>query len=460
MSPVARGIPTFEQRDRKYASEIELCCEDMSATPLGGGECGMKSVRDGAFLRTVTVVAACLGILVFHVTAGCNDQQADMVADAPNVEIAAETGGNSLNAPGRENLQVVLSAVTEGLSRPTNVASASDGSNRLFVCEQGGPLRIVEETGELLPEPFLDLSGVVNSTGEAGLLSVAFHPDYAANGRLFVNFVSDREGVARSYISQYQVDPGNPNRVDPNSERVLLRVDQPTYYHNGGLLLFGPDGYLWCGFGDGGHGTPESAQDNSNLLGTLVRIDIDNGDPYRIPRDNPFVDDDGSRDEIYAYGLRNPWRFAIDHETGSIFAADVGANDWEEINLVEAGGNYGWPMMEGTHCYPPGSECDATGLELPIHEYTIRNVSHCAIIGGEVYRGDSHPGLNGVYFFGDFCSGAIWSLAQRDGEWQADLELRSDLRISAFGTGEDGAMYVVDLTGGLYRMDFQPHQAD
>ncbi len=391
---------------------------------------------NASLIRVMIVALVCAGLGVAGTIAGCDGRN------------ATET---------IEHLELELSQIADGFSRPIHVTSAGDGSGRLFVTEQTGAIRIIDPDGQVLPEPFLDLSGVVNPTGEAGLLSVAFHPDYSNNGRLFVNFVSDREGIARSYVSEFEVDPEDPNRVQAGSERVLFSVDQATYYHNGGLLLFGPDGYLWCGLGDG-HGPPEVAQDNSNLLGALLRIDVDNGDPYGIPNDNPFVDDAQARDEIYAYGFRNPWRFSIDHETGRIFVADVGADDWEEVNLVEAGGNYGWPMMEGTHCYPPGTDCDPTGLELPIYEYTIRDVEHCAIIGGEVYRGERYPGLEGVYFFGDWCSGVIWSLLERDGEWEAQTQLDSNLRISSFGLDEDGEMYVVDLEGGVYRMDF--HQPE
>ncbi|MGM0492759.1 MAG: PQQ-dependent sugar dehydrogenase [Armatimonadota bacterium] len=362
--------------------------------------------------------------------------------------------GGGGGGDGPERLQLVLTQVGEGFDRPNYVTSANDGTRRLFVVEQGGTIRIIDPSGQVLSEPFLDLSDIVVNTGEAGLLSVAFHPDYGDNGRLFVYFVSDRSGSLRSYVAEFHVSAGNANRVDPATERVLIEVEQGATNHNAGLVTFGPDGYLWCSLGDGGT-VASDAQDLGNLLGALLRIDVDRGDPYGIPGDNPLVGRAGAREEIFAYGFRNPWRYSIDHPTGRVFVGDVGQNQWEEIDLVEAGGNYGWPIMEGPDCFPPGSSCDTTGLELPIYEYS-HDGDVCAVTGGYVYRGDRHPSLRGVYFFADYCSGVIYRLTEDDGQWQAQAELETDLQIPSFGTDEDGEMYVVDIGGGVYRMDFEP----
>lgn len=355
-------------------------------------------------------------------------------------------------------LRLVLTPVADGFQRPNYVTSANDGTRRLFVVEQRGTIRIIDASGQVLAQPFVDLTGVVNDFGEAGLLSVAFHPNYQSNGRLFVYFVSDRGGSTKSYVSEFRVSAGNPNQVDPGSERVLFEVDQAGYFHNGGLVSFGPRGLLWCALGDGGGATRPNAQDRSDLLGTVVRIDVDSGDPYGIPPDNPFVSQAGVREEIYAYGFRNPWRYSIDPASGRLFVADVGENTWEEVNLVEAGGNYGWPIMEGPECFPPGTNCDTSGLELPVHAYTHGQGGVCSVTGGYVYRGNRYPRLRGVYFFADYCAGTIWRLQQSGGGWQRIEELDTQLRITSFGVDWDGEMYVVDLGGGVYRMDFEAQQ--
>lgn len=350
------------------------------------------------------------------------------------------------------NLELRL--ITDALDEPLYATHADDGSGRLFVVEKAGTIRIVTD-GNVSPTPFLDIRQLVGSTGsEQGLLSAAFHPDYATNGRFFVNY-TDTNGD--TVIARYSVSD-DPDRADPNSARTILILDQPYANHNGGLLLFGPDGYLWVGTGDGGSaGDPhDNAQNPQVLLGKMLRLDVDAGDPYAIPPDNPFVGDPGVRDEIWTMGLRNPWRYSFDRATGDLYIADVGQNAYEEIDLQRAnsrgGENYGWSMMEGFHCYPPRTGCNQRGLALPIAEYS--HELGCSVTGGYVYRGSAYPRLAGAYYFGDYCSGLIWALYQNEaGEWTKTRLLDTDLSISSFGEDGTGEVYLTDLRGGgLYQL--------
>ncbi len=344
--------------------------------------------------------------------------------------------------------EIVLQAIVTGLSDPLYLTHAGDRSGRLFVVEQAGVIRIVKE-GRLLSRPFLDIRSRVVSGGEMGLLSVAFHPQYERNGRFFVNYTAERGGL-KTIIAEYRVS-SNPDVADPD-ERVLLTIDQPYRNHNGGLNKFGPDGMLYIGMGDGG-----SARDPHNngqrldtLLGKMLRIDVDGGTPYRVPPDNPFVNRAGARDEIWAYGLRNPWRFSFDRATGRLFVGDVGQNAWEEIDLIEKGRNYGWRIMEGAHCHIPQTDCDTNGLVLPIAEY--RTSQGCAVTGGYVYRGTRLRDLVGRYVFGDYCGGQIWVLTERAGRFRMTLLMNTSHRISSFGEDEAGELYAVDHAGGVYRL--------
>jgi glucose/arabinose dehydrogenase len=344
-------------------------------------------------------------------------------------------------------LAVQLRPVLTDLDQPLHVAHAGDGSGRLFIVEQAGVIRILRE-GRLLPSPFLDIRQRVIAGGEMGLLSVAFHPRYAANGRFFVNYTSP-EGGLKTVIAEYRVSRGNPNVADP-TERILLEIAQPFRNHNGGLNLFGPDGMLYIGMGDGGSaGDPmNNGQRLDTLLGKMLRIDVDGGTPYRSPPDNPFVGRAGARPEIWAYGLRNPWRFSFDRATGRLHAGDVGQNALEEVDLIERGGNYGWSIMEGSRCYRT-SNCSTTGLRPPIAEYP--HADGCSITGGLVYRGSRVRELVGRYLFGDYCSGRVWALAESTGgRWSMSPVLQTSLGISSFGEDQDGDAYVVDLRGGLY----------
>lgn len=357
---------------------------------------------------------------------------------------------------------VKLEPVVSGLFKPVYVAHAKDGSDRLFVVEKSGVIRIVKD-GVLIPEPFLDIRARVISEEstppggvEQGLLSVAFHPEYVANGRFFINYTVLKD--QSTIVAEYHVT-ANSNLADGNGERVILQITQPHHRHNGGQLQFGPDGLLYIGTGDGGGSSSGGGRNNSQNLRTLhgkiLRIDINSDRPYTIPPDNPFVDQPGVRPEIYAYGFRNPWRFSFDRCDGSLFLGDVGQSTWEEIDLVIESGNYGWKTMEGTHCYFPSQSCVRTGLRLPISEYRhlrLDKKGGNAVIGGYVYRGRRFPGLTGRYFFGDLVSTRLWSLTQtRSGSnhWERQELLEMGFQVSSFGEGEDGELYVLDYSNGM-----------
>ncbi len=347
------------------------------------------------------------------------------------------------------NLTPVL---TKGLKDPVYLTHAGD--NRLFIVERPGTFRIIQN-GELLPEPFLDISDRAKPGAERGLLSVAFHPNYAENGTFFVNY-TDSEG--NTIISRFLVTD-NPNLADAASELKLLTIPQPFPNHNGGLVKFGPDGYLYVGMGDGGGAgdSLEHGQNGNTLLGAMLRVDVDGSNAeanYAIPADNPFVDSK-SRNEIWAIGVRNPWRFSFDRETGDLMMADVGQGEKEEINFQPAassgGENYGWNILEGSDCYN-NDTCDDSGTVLPIYEYGHEN-GRCSITGGYIYRGQQFPSLTGNYFFGDYCSGEIWALTPaNNNSWSAQYLIDTDLNIASFGEDVSGEIYVIDLKGGIYQI--------
>lgn len=360
--------------------------------------------------------------------------------------VSAETGRD----PAQEGLIALAPIVTKGLESPVFLTHAGDGSGRLFVVEQPGRIRMLERGG-LLPGPFLDITERVLAGGERGLLGLAFHPDYRRNGRLFVNYTRQSDGA--TVVAEYRRG-ASPALASPD-ERILMVVPQPFANHNGGMVAFGPDGFLYIGLGDGGSGGDPGnrGQNPQELLGKILRIDVDRGDPYGIPPDNPYVKEAG-RPEIYALGLRNPWRFSFDSQTGELWTADVGQHKWEEIDLVERGGNYGWRVMEGVHCFNPALSCETDGLKLPVLEYAHEQ-GRCSIIGGYVYRGRAIPDLAGRYVYGDFCSGEIFVLQRRShGEplRQPQVLLKSQLRIASFGEDESGELYVLDHGGGVYRL--------
>jgi glucose/arabinose dehydrogenase len=328
---------------------------------------------------------------------------------------------------------------------------------RLFVVEQGGRVRVLRRD-TLLATPFLDLSGKISSGGERGLLSLAFHPRYATNGRFYVYF-TDVNGDIR--IVRYGVS-ADANVADPLSADTVLAVPHPVESnHNGGQLQFGPDGKLYAGLGDGGGGgdTAGNAQNKHRLLGKLLRLDVDGPSGYAIPSDNPFATDTSARGEIWAYGLRNPWRFSFDRQTGDLYIADVGQNTWEEVDVAATaagrgvGANYGWNVMEGAHCFNAPT-CNQTGLMLPVVEYS--HTDGCSITGGYVYRGARIPALVGRYLFSDFCSYFVRSFVYAGGQATERIDLTGKLdphaAVSSFGQDARGELYIVTLGGALYRI--------
>ena len=343
-----------------------------------------------------------------------------------------------------------LEIVARGLNDPLYL-TAPAGDARLFVVEQAGRIRIVKD-GRLLPAPFLDLRGSVGAGGERGLLGMAFHPAYAKNGSFYVDY-TDKRGDTR--IKRFAVS-SDPDVADAASAKQLLFIEQPYANHNGGLVMFGPDGMLYVGMGDGGSGGDPhgNGQKRSTLLGKLLRIDVDGGDPYAIPADNPFLGAAGARPEIWATGMRNPWRFAFDRVTGLLYVADVGQNLWEELDIVpaaRAGLNYGWNVMEGAHCYA-GTGCDTTGLVVPALEYD--HSYGCAIIGGFVYRGRTSPALTGQYFFSDYCQAWLRSITYQNGRITARTvwSVPRIGQVLSFGEDAAGEIYVLSDNGSVYRI--------
>jgi glucose/arabinose dehydrogenase len=354
---------------------------------------------------------------------------------------------------GAEALQVSLIHIASGFDKPLHLMHAGDGSKRLFIVEQAGRI-IVLKGGER--RIFLDIRDQVSAGGEKGLLSVAFHPLFAQNGRFFVNYTAGGLLGLRTVVSEFHAL--NKDIADAASERVILTVAQPYPNHNGGQIAFGPDGYLYIGMGDGGWANDPKGhgQNPGTLLGSILRIDVDGryaGTSYRVPADNPFVGRKGMRPEIWAYGLRNPWRFSFDVETGRWFAGDVGQDRREEIDLIEKGRNYGWNIMEGFICTPGvNPECESTGLSPPVIDYG--HDQGCSITGGYVYRGEAVPALIGAYVYGDYCSGRVWALRlDEKGNVRTNRPLLdTDANISSFGVDESGELYIVDLRGTVFRL--------
>jgi glucose/arabinose dehydrogenase len=347
-----------------------------------------------------------------------------------------------------------LLPVASGFNKPTFLTHTGDGSRRLFVTEQPGRILVIKD-GNVLPTPFLGIVSIVGSDGsEQGLLSVVFHPNYTSNGFFFVNYTNKQGDTT---IARYQVSD-NPDVADPNSARILLTINQPYVNHNGGQLVFGPDGYLYVGMGDGGAANDphDNGQNLNTLLGKILRLDVDNADPYGVPQNNPFVNQSDARPEIWSYGWRNPWRFSFDQATGDMYIADVGQNQYEEVDVelagTSGGQNYGWRLMEGLHCFNP-QNCDPASLDvvLPVVEYD--HSQGCSVTGGYVYRGSDFPDLTDVYFYGDYCSGIIWGLRREaDGNWAQAQLLQAKANISSFGQDETGEVYVVDHRGDIFQI--------
>lgn len=355
--------------------------------------------------------------------------------------------------------QLTTQQVVNGIDRPVFITHAGDGSGRLFVIEQEGAIRIIDADGNLLPTKFMDIDGTVvggdSGGNEQGLLGLAFHPDYAKNGKFYVNYTGSG---ADTRIAEYQVSAGDPNVADPGTARIIMFYDQPFSNHNGGWMDFGPDGYLYISAGDGGSGNDPGnrAARLNQMLGKMHRIDIDGGDDfpadpnqnYEIPADNPFVGVSGAIESIWHYGLRNAWRTSFDSLTGDMWIADVGQNAWEEINhnIGNVGGNfYGWRCREGLHS--TGISCGETGWTDPQHEYN-HSGGNCSVTGGYVYRGcELGEAYQGLYLFGDYCGGLVWTL-DASNNYSRNTEFNFGFGLSSFGEGEDGELYISDVFSG------------
>ncbi len=368
--------------------------------------------------------------------------------------VAPKESSSSPELPG-----LALERVFEGLpfSRLTNLVQMG---SRLFVTEQTGRVMAFPSGPEASEAAvFLDIRDRVSDAGnEEGLLGLAFDPDFDSNGHFYVYYSA--ANPRRSVVSQFTAETSSAVAVETETELVVMEVPQPYQNHNGGQLSFGPDGMLYISLGDGGlGGDPRSnGQNPATLLGSILRIDVSGAGPdagpdnrYRVPPDNPFVASPGARDEIWAYGFRNPWRFSFDRQTGDLWAADVGQNSYEEVDLVVRGGNYGWNILEGGHCFSPRSGCDPSGTRLPVIEYSTNK--GCSVIGGYVYRGTRIPSLAGAYLYGDFCSGEVHGFRYGNNEVIGHaLLIDSGLMITSFGEDSDGEIYVLSQEGGIYML--------
>ena len=349
------------------------------------------------------------------------------------------------------------------LGQPTDIRAANDGSDRLFVCDKAGKIYVFDNDPSVTStRTFLDLTAVVITPSEMGLLGVDFHPNYSENGYFYVNYNAREDGKDYTRISRFTVSAEDPDAADPNSEVIMLQFVQPFKNHDGGQIAFGPDGYLYIATGDGGSGSDplNAGQDLRTLLGKILRIDVDNPDEglaYGVPETNPFAGNSHYMPEIYAWGLRNPWRFSFDSETGQLWCGDVGQNLYEEIDIIEKGGNYGWRIMEGFHCFNPNNpndrnfDCDSVSLIAPVWEYD-HSGGNVSITGGYVYRGENLPGLQGDYIYADFASGRVWALTHTPDATSNVLIQDTPLNISTFGIDEAGELYIGGFDGKIYEI--------
>ena len=393
-------------------------------------------VSCGGLAESVSPTITPLAPLAVAPPLSTDSQPAPDTAAAPTAETPMASAASFPNANDYEWKMIV-----SGLNRPVDIQPANDGSGRLFIIEKTGYIRSYEN-GQLLDAPFLDITDRVNDSGnEMGLLGLAFHPDYEQNGFFYINYTGDG---GNTRISRFQA---SGNSADSNSENVLLVIDQPYPNHNGGALAFGPDGYLYAGLGDGGLGGDphKNGQNTTVLLGKILRLDVNNGDTYSIPSDNPFGN------EIWAYGLRNPWRISFDQGTGDLYIGDVGQGQWEEIDYLpvgsQGGANFGWSIMEGGHGYDGLAQPD---MLLPAAEYS-HSEGGCSVTGGYVYRG-AMPKWNGIYLYGDYCSGKIWGLILFNGQWQNQVMFETGVTITTFGQDESGELYFASDSGEVYHL--------
>lgn len=410
----------------------------------------------------------------YHVENGVNI--ADRYIDAEGIETEQPSAPPTLTAPPTASptarptpkptptptptpvrpFRLALEPFVDGFLALTFLTHAGDSTGDLYAVEQRGVIWRIAADRTVDRTPFLNIVGRISCCDERGLLGLAFHPDFETNGRLFVNYTNK---AGDTVVSEFGLNADGHG--DPDSERQLLGIDQPFPNHNGGMLAFGADGYLYIGTGDGGAGgDPQgNGQDLDTLLGKILRIDIDEGDPYGIPADNPFVGqipEAPHRPEIWDWGMRNPWRFSFDRHTGDLWIGDVGQEIYEEVNAEPAstgGRNYGWNTMEGAHCYS-ASSCDQDGLTLPVTEY--KHADGCAVIGGYVYRGSAYPHLAGQYVFSDLCSGSLWAIDAADALAAGSVEPiqygNAGINPSSFGEDEAGELYMVDEAGHIYRL--------
>ncbi len=364
------------------------------------------------------------------------------------------TDGTEGTATPISGIQLVPALGGMKFELPVALVFPEESTETGYLVEQSGRiLQVSDNGGSWSAREFLNIEARVNDRGrEEGLLGLALDPDFESNGYVYVNYTAS--GPRRTVVSRFEVLTDSPGMADHDSETIVLEVGQPYSNHNGGHLLFGPDGYIYIGLGDGGSaGDPNgNGQDPGTLLGSIVRIDVSSADSssrYTVPSDNPFIGVQGARPEIWAYGLRNPWRFSFDRSTGELWVADVGQNAWEEVDLIEAGGNYGWNVMEGNSCYKARADsCNQNGLEAPVAEYGRSD--GCSITGGYVYRGRKLSWLSGKYLYGDFCSGKIWSYDPVT--TQSDEVVETRLKISSFSEDSEGEIYVLSLDGGVYKL--------
>jgi glucose/arabinose dehydrogenase len=362
--------------------------------------------------------------------------------------------------------------VASDFDSPIYITNAGDGSGRMFIVEQLGVIFVMQKDGTVNDDPFLDISELLprkvfsGEYTEQGLLGLAFAPDYAQSGRFFIDY-TDNDG--NTVVARYQVDPDNPDLADSFSPKIILTVDQPFEDHNGGNIVFGPDGYLYVGLGDGGHLNDSlgNGQNKATMLSKILRIDV-SGDSYTIPATNPYIGDVNFAPETWVWGVRNPWRFTFDRATGDMYIGDVGQASWEEVDFLPAGDkggeNFGWSAYEGTHTFvseatPPFTPApmpDASTITFPVTEFD-HSVA-CSVTGGYVYRGQALPELQGYYFYGDYCYGRIWTLYRDSaGNWQGNnLFTDTGRQISSFGQDEQGELYFVDYKGPIFRLDRAP----
>ncbi|MEM8967320.1 MAG: PQQ-dependent sugar dehydrogenase [Bacteroidota bacterium] len=387
-----------------------------------------------------------LGCLIAVVSCSNNDEPLAPVAN-PN------------NPSGSQEYTLAVAYPELSFNRPVDFQHAGDGSGRVFVVEQEGIISVFDDESAVQNKStFLDISGAVDDrSNEEGLLGLAFDPNYSSNGHFFVNYTISNP--ARTRISRFTASAANPNQADPDSELIILEFDQPFGNHNGGQLAFGSDGYLYIAVGDGGSGGDPRGhgQNLTTLLGSILRIDVSQSSsqaPYAIPDDNPFVSaTSGERPEIYAYGLRNPWRFSFDSETGQLWTGDVGQNAREEVNIIENGGNYGWNITEGNACFEPANNCNTTDIILPVLDYDHLR-GDVSITGGGVYRGTQIPDLVGQYIFADFASGRVWAATTDDLSNVTVSELiDSNLAISSFGVNDEKELFLCAFDGRIYQLE-------